>query len=92
MYIQLYRVITNRNYCIVHGALINVMCQPGLKGGLRDTCMYMAESFHCSSETITTLLIGYTPIQNVFGAKNIKIQFKKIKKKKKLSGINKSSW
>ena len=64
MYIQLYRVITNRNYCIVHGALINVMCQPGLKGGLRDTCMYMAESFHCSSETITTLLIGYTPIQN----------------------------
>ena len=54
--------------------------------------MYMAESFHCSSETITTLLIGYTPIQNVFGAKNIKIQFKKIKKKKKLLGIKKSSW
>ena len=54
--------------------------------------MYMAVSFHCSSETITTLLIGYTPIQNVFGAKNIKIQFKKIKKKKKLLGIKKSSW
>ena len=24
----------------------------------------MTESFHCPSETITTLLIGYTPIQN----------------------------
>ena len=26
--------------------------------------MYMAESLHCSPEMITTLLIGYTPIQN----------------------------
>ena len=31
-----------------------------------DTCMCMAESLHCSPETITTLLIGYTPIQNKF--------------------------
>ena len=30
-----------------------------------DTCICMAESLHCSPETITTLLIGYTPIQNV---------------------------
>ena len=29
-----------------------------------DTSMYMAESLHCSPGTITTLLIGYTPIQN----------------------------
>ena len=38
----------------------------------------MAESFHCSSETITTLLISYTPIQNVFGIKkkNNKINIK----------------
>ena len=37
----------------------------------------MAESLHCSLETITTLLIGYTPIQNVFGVffkKNLKIK------------------
>ena len=27
----------------------------------------VAESLHCSLETITTLLIGYTPTQNVFG-------------------------
>ena len=30
-----------------------------------DTCMCRAESLHCSPETITTLLIGYTPIQNI---------------------------
>ena len=29
-----------------------------------DTCICMAEFLHCSPETITTLLIGYTPIQN----------------------------
>ena len=28
-----------------------------------DTCICMAESLHCSPETIT-LLTGYTPIQN----------------------------
>ena len=38
----------------------------------------MAESLHCSPETTTTLLICYTPIQNVFG-------FKKLKLKKKSS-------
>jgi len=35
-----------------------------------DICMCMAESPHCSPETNTTLLIGYSPIQNVFGIKN----------------------
>jgi len=30
-----------------------------------DTCIFMAESLHCSLETITTLLIGYTSIQNI---------------------------
>ena len=32
--------------------------------GRRDTCICLAESLHCSPETITILLIGYTPIQN----------------------------
>ena len=36
-----------------------------------DTCICMAESLHCSLQTITTLLMDYTPIQN-----------KKLKKKK----------
>ena len=32
--------------------------------GRMDTCIYMAESLHCLPETITTLLINYTPKQN----------------------------
>ena len=43
--------------------------------GTMNTRICMAESPPCSPETITTLLISYTPIQNVFGVK------KKIKKK-----------
>ena len=42
-----------------------------------DTCIYMAESLSCSLQTITTLLIDYTPIQN-----------KKLKKKKKNPAAN----
>ena len=40
--------------------------QPGWEGGLgrMDTCICMAESLSCSSETTTGLLIGYSPIQN----------------------------
>lgn len=39
--------------------------------GVRGECthMSMAESLHYSPETIKTLLIGYTPTQNAFGAK-----------------------
>ena len=40
--------------------------------GRMDTCICMAESLHCSPEIMTTLLIGYTPIQNVFGVKKNK--------------------
>ena len=32
--------------------------------GRMDTCIFMTESLCCPSETVTTLLIGYTPIQN----------------------------
>ena len=31
-----------------------------------DACICLAESPHCPPETITTLLISCTPIQNVF--------------------------
>ena len=34
----------------------------GLSGGRMDTCICMAESLCSLLETITTLLIGYTPI------------------------------
>jgi len=32
--------------------------------GRMDTCLGMAESLCCPLETVTTLLIDYTPIQN----------------------------
>ena len=39
--------------------------------GRMDTCIYIAESVLHSPKTTTTLLIDYTPIQNVnFGKKN----------------------
>ena len=39
--------------------------------GRMDTGISMAESLHCSPESIT-LLTSYTPIQNVFGVKKLK--------------------
>ena len=30
-----------------------------------DTCMWMTESLHCSPQTTRTLLISYTPTQNL---------------------------
>ena len=56
----------------------SVTCHPGWEGGLANTRICMAEALHCSPETITTLLIGFAPVQNVFGVKNKN----KIKKKK----------
>ena len=41
----------------------------GWFGGRMNPCIHMAESLHCSCETIVTLLIGYIPIKNVFGVK-----------------------
>ena len=35
--------------------------------GRMDTCVCMAESLHGSTETITTVLTSYAPIQNVSG-------------------------
>ena len=50
-----------------------------------DTCICMAESLSCSPETTTTLLIGYTPVQNkTFKAWEKKnSQFETMKKKPK---------
>ena len=49
--------------------------------GRMDTCIYMAESLHSSTETITTLLISYTSIQK-FKNKNKKKKKKRKKEKK----------
>ena len=48
--------------CTAHGALLSVMWQSGWEGSLGENgYMYI---YGCSSETITALLMGYTPIQN----------------------------
>ena len=38
--------------------------------GRMDTCICMAESLPYPPETITTVLISYTSMQNAFGVKN----------------------
>ena len=57
--------------------------------GRMDTCICMAESLPCSSETTTAFLIGYTPTQNIFGFKKIKLKnvFQKEKNNNKKRGI-----
>ena len=59
--------ITKRNLLLQHMELCSVLCVR-LDGrgvwGRMDTCICMAESLHCLPETITTLLISYTPMQN----------------------------
>ena len=62
-----------RKFCSM---LCDSLDQKGVWGRM-DPCMCMAESLRCLPETITTLLIGYTPIQNVFGVKKPKVKFKK---------------
>ena len=49
-------------YGIAHGTLLNVMWQPGWER--MDTCIWMVVSLPCSRESITTLSISFTPIQN----------------------------
>jgi len=54
--------------------------------GRMDTHTCMAESPHCSPKPITTLLIGNTPVQNIFGRKK-KENIPEKKKKKKSRAI-----
>ena len=53
---------------MAYGALLSIMWQPGPDGSMwrMDTCICMTESLHCSPETVTTLLISCTPIENNF--------------------------
>ena len=60
-----YKWITST--CIAHGTLLNITWQSDDQGvwGSMDTCICMSESLCCPPETITTLLISYTPTQKV---------------------------
>ena len=67
MYTLLYlKWITNKVllYSIENSAQCHVAADGTVVWGRMDTCVCMAEFLHYSSETITTLLIGHTPIQN----------------------------
>ena len=69
-----------------HRELCSVLCARlggSGAGGRMGPCMCMAESLHCSLQTTTTLFIGYTPIQSVFGVKKKKKESFVKKKKKK---------
>ena len=77
MYTLLYlKWITNKNllYSTCNSTQCYVPAWMGWVWGTMDTCICMAKSPHIPPETITTLLIGCTPIQNVFGVKK-NIQF-----------------
>ena len=59
---------TTRTYCIAHKTLLNVMWQSGWEGSFRENGYMYIYGWVPSlvlPETITTLLIGYTPIQNI---------------------------
>ena len=58
-------------YCIAHGTLLNVMCQPGWEWGFKGEWnhIFIWLSPFTIHKTITTLLIGYTPIQNICSVK-----------------------
>ena len=66
MYTLLYlKWITNKDLPTAQGTLLNVMCQPGWQWGLGENgYMCMLADSSMLTETITALLIGYTPIQN----------------------------
>ena len=50
---------------IAQGTLHNIIRQPGWEGVWeRMNTFVCAESLFCSPESVKTLLIGYTPIQN----------------------------
>ena len=55
---------------VPHRELCSVGSQDGRGfGGRMDTCLCTVESLRSSPETITVLLIGYSPIENKFKEK-----------------------
>ena len=61
----LFKMDNQQGPTVSHRDLCSVLCASldgrGVRGRM-DTSICMTESLHCSRETITTLLIGYTPI------------------------------
>ena len=67
MYTAIFKMDNQQGPTVQHMELWSVLCDSlGGRGvwGRMDTCVCMAESIHCSPETVTSLLIGSTPVQN----------------------------
>ena len=65
--IALFKTDNQQRHLVQHMDLCSVSCARLDGEGRADACMCMAESLICVPVTTTTLLMGYTPIQNVFG-------------------------
>ena len=67
MHTAIFKMDTQQGPIILHMELYSVL-YARLNGsgvwGRMDTCICMAKSLCCPPETITTLLISYTPIEN----------------------------
>ena len=66
---------------VQHRELCSVLCGTLDRRGVcrrMDTCICMAESLHCSLETIIILLIDYTPTQNGKFKKKLMYAFLKL--------------
>ena len=61
----------NQTYRIAHGTLFKIMCQPGWERGLGKKWIHVYGwlSPFTVHLKLSPLLTGYTPIQDVFGAK-----------------------
>ena len=74
-----------RGPAVQHRELCSLLCgslDRSQVWGRMDACIFTAESLCCSPETVTTLLTGYTPVQN----KQLK------KKKERKERKNKEQW
>ena len=80
----IFKMDNQQGHIVQHMELCSMLCG-SLNGrevwGRMDTCICMAQSLHCSPETITTLFIGYIPIQN------LKVQKKNKSKNKEKQDI-----
>ena len=65
--IALFKTDNQQGHMVQHMELCSVSCASRMERARVDAGKCMAESLICLPVITTTLLIGYTPVQNVFG-------------------------
>ena len=63
VHIAIFKMYNQQESTVQHMELCSVLCGNLDGRGRMEACIRMAESLHCSHETLTTLVIGYSPIQ-----------------------------